>query len=210
MSEYFNNLNNLPNNKVIKEMRKYAISNKIPIINDESLTYILHLAEMKKPKRFLEIGTAIGFCSINLACANSDILIDTIEKSEEMYQEALKNVKNAKLENRINIHLADALEFDTEKLDYKYDLIFIDAAKAQYIKFFEKYQGFLAEDGLIISDNLLFHGLVAQDKKIENKNLRSLVEKIREYNLWLSKLKTFSTTFLDLGDGIAISKKVKK
>lgn len=209
MNEYFNSLNQLPNSRIIKEMRKYAEKNKVPIINDEGLTLMLQLVELINPKRFLEIGSAIGFCAINIASINSDVLIDTIEKNEEMYDQAARNIVSAKLDNRINLIYGDALDWDISAIDYKYDMIFIDAAKAQYIKFFEKYQSYLAEDGIIVTDNLLFHGLVNQTKSIENKNLKNLVRKIEDFNYWLSKNKQYQTRFLAIGDGIAISRKVK-
>ncbi|NLD26874.1 MAG: O-methyltransferase [Acholeplasmataceae bacterium] len=210
MNTYLNELNNLPVSKVIKEMRKYAEANKVPIINDEGLIFMLQLVDLKKPKRFLEIGTAIGFCAINLATYDSDIIVDTIEKNEIMFAQALKNVQNARLEKRINVYLGDALDFDLSKLQKDYDMIFIDAAKAQYIKFFEKYEQLLAEDGLIVSDNLLFHGFVENTKIIEHRNLRQLVDKIQDYNEFLAKHRSYHTNFFAVGDGIAVSKRVKK
>ena len=174
MDNYFYNLNELPNSKTIKEMGRYAKLNKIPILNDQGLALMIQLASLIKPKRFLEIGTAIAFTSVNMATFSDDVIVDTIEKSEEMYQLALKNVADAKLNGRVNIYLGDALEFDTSQINNRYDMIFIDAAKAQYIHFFEKYSPLLADEGVIISDNLLFHGLVTQEAPIENKNLKNL------------------------------------
>jgi len=210
MNEYFNKLNFLPSNKVIKDMRKNAIKNKIPVINDEGLSMMLQLVDLIKPKRFLEIGTAIGYCAINIASHNNDVIIDTIERNEELYNEAIKNIKASKFEGRINVYLADALEFDLSQLTSKYDMIFIDAAKAQYIKFFELYESLLEDQGIIVTDNLLFHGFVTNTHKIKNKNLKSLVIKIEEYNYWLSKNKKYNTSFFNIGDGLAISKKVIK
>ena len=210
MDNYFYNLNELPNSKTIKEMGRYAKLNKIPILNDQGLALMIQLASLIKPKRFLEIGTAIAFTSVNMATFSDDVIVDTIEKSEEMYQLALKNVADAKLNGRVNIYLGDALEFDTSQINNRYDMIFIDAAKAQYIHFFEKYSPLLADEGVIISDNLLFHGLVTQEAPIENKNLKNLVEKIKAYNSWLAKNKKFQTIFLEIGDGMAISSRTKK
>lgn len=210
MIEYFKELNVLPSSKIIKEMRKYAETNKIPIVNDETLLFFLHLVDLMKPKKMLEIGTAIGFCAINLATYDESIVIDTIEKSEELYSVAVNNVKKAKLNERINVFLGDALEFDIKNLQQEYDLIFIDAAKAQYINFFEKYESLLAQDGLIVSDNLLFHGFVNNKKTIESKNLLHLVEKIEAYNLYLSKNKNYETKFFGIGDGISVTRRIKK
>lgn len=210
MNNYFDDFNTLPQNKIIKDMRKYAKANKVPIINDEGLVFILTLLNLIKPKKFLEIGTAIGFCSICAAFESEDLIIDTIERDKTMYEEAIKNIKLSKLDNRINIHFGDALDFDLNKLNLNYDIIFIDAAKAQYIKFFEKYEPLLATEGIIITDNLLFHGLVANKSSVENKNLRELVTKIDTFNYWLRKNKYFTTSFFNIGDGMSISKRVNR
>ena len=101
--------------------------------------------------------------------------------------------------------LADALDFDEESLKYDYDLIFIDAAKSQYIKFFEKYEKKLKQGGVIFSDNLLFHGLIEKRTGEESRNLSQMLKKIEAFNEWLDKNEAYDTTFLKLGDGIAIS-----
>ncbi|MCK9536766.1 MAG: O-methyltransferase [Bacilli bacterium] len=210
MNKYIAQLNSLPTHKVIKAMRKYAETNKIPIINDEGLTMILLLVDLVKPKRFLEIGTAIGYCVVNLALFNSEIIIDTIEKNPALYQQALDYIEMANLSERINVYCADALDFDLNLLTDKYDIIFIDAAKAQYINYFELYKNKLVSNGIIITDNLLFHGLVVNINNIESKDLRHLTEKIKKFNQWLAKNKEFQTRFFAVGDGIAVSQKVIK
>lgn len=207
MNSYFLNFNNFPNTKLIKDMRAFAKKEKVPIIQDEGLAFLLFLIKIKKIKRILEIGTAIAFSTINMAMMDDNIEIDSIERNEEMYSEALKNVKKAKMTERIHLHFGDALYIDTTNFIKDYDLIFIDAAKAQYIKFFTIYEKFLSKDGIIFTDNLLFHGLVNNVEKIESKNLRSLVLKIENYNEWLSSNKEYETRFFSLGDGIAVSVK---
>lgn len=207
MNSYFLKFNNFPNTKLIKDMRAYASKEKVPIIQDEGLAFLLFLIKVKKVKRILEIGTAIAFSAINMAMMNEDIEIDTIERNEEMYNEAVKNVKKAKMTDRIHLHFGDALDIDTTDFIKEYDLIFIDAAKAQYIKFFTMYEKYLASDGFIFTDNLLFHGLVNHTEKIESKNLKSLVLKIENYNEWLANNKDYDTSFFSLGDGIAVSVK---
>ena len=119
--------------------------------------------------------------------------------------ECLKNVKKAGLEKKINVVFQDALEVNLS--DVTYDLIFIDAAKGQYTKFFEKFQYFLAPGGVIITDNLNFHGYVGKSDTIESKNLRGLVEKIEKYVEFLKENEEFETEFYELGDGISMSKK---
>ena len=162
----------------------------------------------------MEIGPAVGFSAVNMAL-EAGVIVDTIEKDKKMYNNALKNVSDNKLENKINVYNYDALEFPISLIENnKYDLIFIDAAKAQYQKFFEKYENLLADGGIIVSDNLLFHGFVdAYDENIEiegSRNLKALVRKIDRFNKWLLNNDEYDTTFLDIGDGIAISKKVNK
>jgi len=210
MNNYFSSLNQLPKTRVIKEMSRYAQQNKIPILCEQGLILMLQLVNIKKPKRFLEIGTAIGFTAINVALFDDEVIVDTIEKNQEMFQLAQKNIIDAKLKGRVNVFLGDALEFDLKQINNQYDMIFIDAAKAQYINFFEKFAPLLNNDGLIIADNLLFHGLVTQSTTIENKNLKKLVEKVKNYNSWLAKNRNFQTFFLEIGDGMAITQRVKK
>ena len=175
---------------------------------------MIFLLKFINAKRVLEIGTAVGFSAINMAL-EAGVIVDTIEKDKKMYNNALKNVSDNKLENKINVYNYDALEFPISLIENnKYDLIFIDAAKAQYQKFFEKYESLLADGGIIVSDNLLFHGFVdAYDENIEiegSRNLKALVRKIDRFNKWLLNNDEYDTTFLDIGDGIAISKKVNK
>ena len=164
---------------------------------------IIEYIKKNNIKNILEIGTAIGYSSIRFASINKDINVTTIERDDNMYQEAVKNVKNNNLEDRINIIHKDALDTNIEG---KYDLIFIDAAKSQYIKFFEKYKYNLDKNGVIITDNLSFHGLVEDDSKTKNRNTLQLVKKIRKYIDFLKNNEEFDTEFLNYGDGISISK----
>lgn len=191
----------------IKELEDYAEKFNIPIIQKRSLTYILKYIQKNNIKNILEIGTAIGYSSIIMALLDRNIKITTIEKDSDMYLEALKNVKNFKLEKQIFIVHSDALNLE---LTEKYDMVFIDAAKAQYTNFFEKYKYNLNENGAIISDNISFHDLVESDKQIDSKNLSQLVEKMRRYVEFLKENKEFETKFLKLGDGLAISEKISE
>jgi len=191
----------------IKELEEYAEKYNIPIIQKRSLTYILKYIQKNNIKTILEIGTAIGYSSIIMALLDRNIKITTIERDSEMYLEAVKNVKNFKLEKQIFIVHSDALNLE---LTEKYDMVFIDAAKGQYINFFEKYQYNLNEKGVIISDNMSFHDLVESTEEIENKNLRQLVEKIRKYIDFLKNNKDFETKFYKLGDGLAVSEKISE
>ena len=187
----------------LKALEKYAEENNVPIIQKEGLNFILNYIKENKVKKILEIGTAIGYSAISMALIDENIKITTIERNKEMFSLAKKNVKYFNLEKRINIIYADALEAEIKD---KYDLIFIDAAKAQYIKFFEKYKSNLKENGAIITDNLNFHGLANNPEEIHSKNLKALVRKINNYKEFLKENKEFKTNFYEKGDGISVSK----
>lgn len=185
----------------IEKLEEYAHDNNIPIMMKDGINFLKDYIKKHNVKKILEIGTAIGYSSI-MMCLDSDASVVTIERDEKRYIEALKNIKDFNLENRIKVIFKDA--FDTEITD-TYDLIFIDAAKSQSIKFFNKFKSNLNKDGAIITDNLNFHGLTHTDKKIESKNVRGLVRKINEYITFLKENDEFKTTFLEIGDGISLS-----
>ena len=139
-----------------------------------------------------------------MALVNDRVKVTTIERDMDRYVVALNNIEKFNLSDRINIILGDALEVS---LSDKYDMIFIDAAKAQYIKFFERYSDNLKEGGFIISDNLSFHGLVLDETKINNRNTKQLVGKIKKYIEHLKNNDKYDTTFYTLGDGVSVSTK---
>ena len=193
------------NENLIKQMKDYAELNNVPIMTDEGINYLTKYIKDNNVKNILEVGAAIGYSSIMMCGVDKDITVTTIERDEKRYLEAIKNIKKFDLEERINLIYKDALEVE---LDDKYDLIFIDAAKAQNRRFFERYEKNLKKDGTIITDNMNFHGLVKDPTKIESRNLRQLVRKVGEYKVFLEENKSFKTEFLDIGDGLAISKRV--
>lgn len=189
----------------IKEIKKYAKDNNVPIMQDDGIDYLTTFIIKKQINSVLEVGTAIGYSAIMMALANHNLKITTIERDQERYLEAVKNVKKFNLEDRITLIFNDALETD---IDGYFDLVFIDAAKGQNIKFFEKYERNLNDNGYIITDNMDFHGLVNKtDMEIESRNLRSLVRKIREYRSYLSTRHDYDVEILSIGDGIAIASK---
>ena len=187
---------------VIKEMEKYAEEKGIPIMQKRGMNFLGKFIEKNNIKSILEIGTAIGYSAINMALVNDDITVVSIERDQDRYIEAIKNIKKCKLEKRITLVLVDALNID---LTGKYDMLFIDAAKAQYIKFFEKYKENLVDDGFVVSDNIDFHGFVENKEEIKSRNLRQLVTKIQRYIDFLTNNEEFDTKFYKVGDGIAIT-----
>lgn len=189
----------------ILDLENYAHENNIPIMLSDGIEFLLKYIKENNIKNVLEIGSAIGYSAIRMSLVDKDVRVTTIERDEKRYQEAIKNIGDFGLENQINIIFNDAFEVE---LDDKYDLIFIDAAKSQYIKFFEKFKNNLNDNGVIVSDNLNFHGLVHEDEKKLSRNVRGLVRKLNNYVEFLKNNKEFKTEFYDIGDGISISKKV--
>lgn len=187
-------------------MEQYAIENNVPIIEKASIAFIMKFIKENHIKNILEIGSAIGYSTILMASSKDDVYVTTIERDEVRYMECLKNVKACNLDQKINVVYQDALDVNLSN-DLKFDLIFIDAAKGQYTKFFEKFKYFLNDGGYIISDNINFHGYVGTSSSIESKNLKSLVEKLEGYVDFLKNNGEFDTNFYDIGDGLSVSKK---
>lgn len=188
----------------IRVIEEYAKENNVPIMMKDGIEFLTNYIKENNVKTILEIGSAIGYSAIRMALVDESIKVTTIERDINRFNEAVKNIKEFNLENQIEIINADALEYTTDK---QFDLIFIDAAKAQYIKFFEKYKTNLKQNGTIISDNLDFHGLVKNPELTSNRNTKQLVRKINTYIEFLKENKEFKTEFISLGDGIGISKR---
>ena len=143
-----------------------------------------------------------------MALCNKNLQITSIERDSDRYMEALKNIKRCHLEDRITLIYQDALNV---RLDDTFDLIFIDAAKAQSQKFFELFERNLTSDGYIITDNMYFHGLVNKnEKEIESRNVRGIVRKIKDYITFLKNNENYETVIQDVGDGIAVSKRKER
>ncbi len=191
--------------ELILEMENYAKEKSVPIIEKDSIAYIMRYIKANNVRNILEIGSAIGYSAILMASSSKEVKVTTIERDETRYMECLKNVKKCGLDKEINVVFQDAL--DVNLTGVTYDLIFIDAAKGQYKKFFEKFQYFLAPGGVIITDNLKFHGYVGKKETIDSKNLRGIVDKIEGYIDFLKNNEEFDTEFIDIGDGISISRR---
>lgn len=189
----------------IRELKKYALDNKVPIMQDDGIDFLTTFVVKNQISSVLEIGTAIGYSSIMMALSNLNLKITTIERDRDRYLEAVKNIKKFDLEDRITLIFGDALDTNIEGM---FDLVFIDAAKGQNIKFFEKYETNLKDNGFIITDNMNFHGLVDKvDAEIESRNLRALVRKIRDYRTFLVNNQNYTVEFFNIGDGIAVASK---
>jgi predicted O-methyltransferase YrrM len=190
---------------LVKEIEEYAEREKVPIIQEESLKYLIDYIKVKNVKSVLEVGTAIGYSAICMALSNPDLKITTIERDEKRYLEAIKNIKKFNLEKRITLIFKDALDVFLEE---KYDLIFIDAAKAQNINFFNHFEKNLSKNGTVITDNIFFHGFTYMNpEEIESRNVRAIARKIRDYIDFLEQKKEYETVIRKIGDGISVTRR---
>lgn len=188
----------------MNEIEQYAMEHQVPIMQDEGLHFMIEQIKENHVHSFLEIGTAIGRTAIEIAKLDPSMRVVTIERNPEMIEQAKINIEKSGLSNQITLIEGDALEVEVSGL---FDCIFIDAAKAQYRRFFEKYCVNLANGGIIISDNMNFHGLVEHPERTHNRNTRMLVKKLHLYHEYLAALEDYITEFYDLGDGVALTRR---
>ncbi len=188
-------------------MEKFAAENKVPIMELAGIEAMLQILRIQTSTKILEVGTAIGYSALRMAEALPNATIVTIERDMERIQLAEKYIERSPLADQIILIKGDALEVEESVSAHApYDAIFIDAAKGQYQRFFEMYSKYLSDDGIIITDNVLFKGLVAESE-IESKRIRNLVKKINDFNHWLMNHPDYHSIILPVGDGVAISKK---
>lgn len=205
MEEYLRGL--IPNrDKDLLELEKFAIENRVPIIQKETAKFLEFMISMKEPNNILELGTAIGYSSILMSkTLNNKCKITTIERDEKMINLAKENIKSFGLEDNIEIKEGECLEI-LEKLDDKYDLIFMDAGKGHYNHFLSHCLRLLSDKGVIIADNVLFRGMVASDDLVKRRKI-TIVKRMRTYLDIVSNDKNLITTVIPMGDGIALTKR---
>lgn len=196
--------------ELLQEMERRAEELYIPILDVETMGFLRVFLAIVKPKRILEVGSAIGYSAIVMARA-TEAQITTIERDPERAQEAWHNLAKAGLTERVELLEGDALEVIPElgQNSNPYDLIFLDAAKGQYPKFLELLNPLLKPGGVLLSDNVLFQGLVSGDPDVKHK-LRTMINRLREYNVMLTQHPDFETSILPVGDGLAVSVKHAK
>jgi len=200
-SNYLQEINKKETNPLLVSFVAFAEENKVPIITYEGINFLIQVIKLRNIKNVLEIGTAIGYSSIAMAL-KANVTVTSIERDKKMFDIASENVKKANVSDKVTLIYEDALNVDETTLG-TFDLIFIDAAKTQSIKFFEKYETILSEKGVIVTDNLLFHGLV--DQTVKDRNLRQLLTKIDRYNKFVVEKVGYDTFIYNLGDGMSLS-----
>ena len=208
VANYLSNL--LPDEKDwVKDLQLQAKKDHVPIMDPVSMQFVIQLIRLNKPKRILEIGTAIGYSALRMLEANPESSIITIEKDETRYERAVSNIKKYDLNKKIKIvygDAADVMENDLPKTE-RFDCVFIDAAKGQYKSYFNLADKLLKKNGFLIADNVLFRGYVANASDDHPRRYRKLVKKLKEFNEWISNLPCYHTSIVPIGDGIAISYK---
>ena len=191
----------------IEDLKKDAEKDHIPIMLDGGLQFLLDFIQKHEIKEILELGTAVGYSAINMALLDPLISVDTIEKDKERYLKACENVKRAGLEKQIRL-IFDQIE--RVELTKCYDLIFVDAAKAQYRRYLEHFLKNLKGDGYMIFDNMNFHGLVKDPSLTHNRNTKMLVKKIASFQHYVQEDERFDIIMKeDIGDGILILRRKK-
>lgn len=190
----------------VRKLKQQAENDHIPIMEDESMHFLMQLIRIKQPAAILEIGSAIGYSALRMseACATSKII--TIEKDEKRYKQAKQNIIGLDKAEKIQVIHHDAiLEMARLAADgSSFDIVFIDAAKGQYRQFFEQAMTLLKPDGVIVTDNVLFRGYVVEEN-FEHPRYKKMVGKIKAFNEWICQLEEFDTIFIPVGDGVAVS-----
>lgn len=189
-------------NDLISDIKRFAKKENVPIMQKESLDYLISFIKEHDIKSVLEVGTAIGYSTILIKEVVNNIT--SIERDEERYNIAVKNVELSNL-NNITLIKGDALDIT---ITDKFDLIFIDAAKGKNKDFLDKFKSNLNENGYIIIDNMDFHGLVGKSMTIEKRRLRSLVRKIENFIKYMEEQTEFKVTKIDKGDGLYLLERI--
>lgn len=194
-----------PRKPIFIEMESYAKENHVPVMQLSGMEVLLQLLSLQKPTSILELGTAIGYSSMRMA-DKLDASIVTVERDEQKAMLAKEYINRANLEERIRIIIGDALELDEEALkNQRFDAIFIDAAKGQYKKFFEKYAPLLNDRGVIYCDNILLNGLSELPIEEVPRRKRTMVRNQHQFMEWLMQHPDYDTAFFPVGDGMLVS-----
>ncbi len=188
--------------RIILEIEEYGKNNDVPIMSEDTIKVIQNIIKENNIKSILEIGTAIGYSTICFASTNIDKMT-SIERDKVRFQIAKNNVQKSEL-NNIELICDDA---ENVEIDSKYDMVIIDAAKSQNMKFFNKFKENLNDNGIIIIDNLSFHGYVGKSSEIKSRNLRQMVRKIEKFIDFLDNLEDYHVEYIEVGDRLGVCKK---
>ena len=195
------------NQELLMKIKEDALSNHVPILQDVSLDFIETILDIKRPNKILEIGTAVGYSAINFSkyLTGDNSKIKTIEINDNMYDIASKNIIDMGLDDKIEIVHADATKYlyEIDENKEKFDVIFIDAAKGQYLVFLENAIRLANNNAIIIADNVYFKGRVLSGYN-EHRH-RTATNRLREYIRKINEDCRLRSSILDIGDGVAVS-----
>lgn len=195
------------NSEILEMIEQEALKERVPIIRKEMQSFLKVLLLLKRPERILEIGAAVGFSALLMSeYAGNGCRIDTIENYEKRIQKAEKNIKRAGKEEQIHLLKGDAMEI-LKTLEEPYDMIFVDAAKAQYIAYFPEVMRLLNKDGMLISDNVLQDGGIMESRFAVERRDRTIHSRMREYLYLLKHDERLETAVVPIGDGASVSVK---
>ncbi len=185
-------------------METYAGENHVPIIEPEVAQLLKVLLKWNNPKNILEVGTAIGYSALIMASSTpDDCQITTIERRSDMVELAQQNIMGTPFKDKIRIIEGDAIDI-LPNLNSEYDFIFLDAAKGQYLEFFNYCIEFLKPGGMIVSDNVLFKGMVATDTLVIRRK-KTIVKRLRAFLEHINNLQGYTSCVLPVGDGVALT-----
>jgi predicted O-methyltransferase YrrM len=203
MEQYLREL--IPENTgILKDLENFAIEHKVPIVQKETAKFLELMIVMNKPKKILELGTAIGYSAILMNQAFGGISeITTIERDEKMIELANANIEKYGLQNKISVIQGDCLEV-LEKLHDEYDMIFMDAGKGHYNHFLPHCLRLLKKEGVLIADNVLFRGMVASKELVKRRKI-TIVKRMKSYLELVSNNDELITSVIPMGDGISIT-----
>ncbi|WP_300410517.1 O-methyltransferase [Lagierella sp.] len=207
IEEYIRTLSKFKD-KSLEGLETYAKNNHVPIIEPEVAKFLQMIVRLKKPIKVLELGTAIGYSSIIIKLANRNSEIVSIEKNPEMVKIANKNIIDFGFDDSVEVIESDALDY-LNKCEEKFDFIFIDAAKGQYMRYFKASEKLLNPKGIILCDNVLFKGLVCDEEALTKRHRNmTIVRRLNSFLEYITKLKDFETSIIPIDDGMSISYKI--
>lgn len=193
-----------PRNDLLLKMEQYAQTHHVPIMQLPAIEVLTQCLRIQRPKTLLEIGTAIGYSAIRIAEAVPDCQIVTVERDKERIQRAKAFIRESGFGDRITMIEGDALEVDVTEIQSSFDAVFIDAAKGQNMRFFEKFSPLVPAGGVIYIDNIYMHGLSDLSLEEVPRNKRSMIRKLKEFTKWIANHPDYHTTFVPVGDGLLI------
>ena len=192
-------------NDFLSKIESYGNENNVPIVHPEVAQLLKVLIRMNNPKSVLEVGTAIGYSALVMASCMTEGKILTIERNQDMIDIAKKNIEENGFKDRIMIIEGDAEE-EIEKIEGKFDFIFLDASKGHYKDFFSNFIDKLNPGGVVVSDNILYKGMIATDELVMRRK-KTIVKRMRDYLDYISNEDKLETSIIPIGDGVAISYK---